>query len=255
MPEFAPAALATAVALSALGAVTLCVLVVLYGFTPAGEEPPGEAAHRLLVTRVGHALAAACFTATAILIAVVLVRPAPPSTPTPAPVSETVPDARVPALGEQVAGQEKRLSETEVRLKALEDAMRRRPVETRSETKAGTKRVESSRVVEPTAPSASPVSSAASTPAPPMTWAPTAPPPAVVAPAPASPPAPVPAPVAAAPRAAQPEATAPPAEPARRQGFDLRSKLREDWRDIRRGVGSAGDDFRRAIDGVKRGLE
>jgi len=274
MPAFAPAALAIAVALSAVGAVALCFLVVLYGFTPAGEEPPGRAAHRLLVTRVGHALAAACFTATAILIAAVLVRPEPPSTPA-APSPVTVPDARLPALDAQIAGQERRLSETEMRLQGLEDAMRRRSAET--------KRVEAPRVVEPTPPSASPISSSASSPAP--TWVPTAPPPPVVAspapasapapvtppasaapratppppvvasPAPASPPAPVTPPVAAAPRAAPQETAAPPAGPARRQSLDLRSKLREDWRDIRRGVDSAGDDFRRAIDSVKRGLE
>jgi hypothetical protein len=88
------------------------------------------------------------------------------------------------------------------------------------------------------------------------TWVPTASPPAVVvSPAPASPPAPVPPPIATTPRAAPQETAAPPAGPARRQSLDLRSKLREDWRDIRRGVDSAGDDFRRAIDSVKRGLE
>jgi hypothetical protein len=48
------------------------------------------------------------------------------------------------------------------------------------------------------------------------------------------------------------QATAPTPPPAR--GVDLRSKLREDWREIRRGVESAPDDFRRAIDDVKRAL-
>jgi len=40
--------------------------------------------------------------------------------------------------------------------------------------------------------------------------------------------------------------------PEPRRGFDLRSKLRDDWREIQRGVDSAGDDFRHAIDSLKR---
>ena len=288
MPAFAPAALATAVALSALGAVALCGLVVLYGFTPAGEEPPGQTARRLLITRVGHALAAACFTSTAILIATVLVRPAPASTPAPV----TVPDARVPALGAQVAGQETRLTETEVRLQALEDAMRRRapevppavaprvplqppappprtsavvkplalrPAETKVEPPAPAAAVVASRVVEPAAHGTSPASPSPGTPTPPTTWVPSSPPPPVItssAPTPSS--AQVPPsspPVAAAPLPAPPEAVTSPPRPAPRSGFDLRSKLREDWREIRRGLDSTGDDFRRAIDSVKRNFE
>jgi hypothetical protein len=62
-------------------------------------------------------------------------------------------------------------------------------------------------------------------------------------------------PVAAAPRPAPPEAAASPARPPPRPSFDLRSKLREDWREIRRGIDSAGDDFGRAVDGVKGNFE
>src|SRR5688572_25624835 len=120
MPALAPAALAAAVALSALGAVVLCILVVLYGFTPAGEEPPGSTARRLLVTRIGHAVAAVCFTATAILISVVLAQPARPA-PTPAAPA----DARVPALDARLRDQDARLAGTEARLKDLEGSLRR----------------------------------------------------------------------------------------------------------------------------------
>ena len=119
MPEFAPLFLSIAVGLSAVGAVALCALVVLYGFTPPGEDPPRRAAHRALLTRVGHALAAACFTATAILISVVLVRSTTGAT-------GTASDARVPNLSARVAGQETRLAETELRLHELEEALRRR---------------------------------------------------------------------------------------------------------------------------------
>ena len=115
MPAFAPAALGVAVAVSAVGAVALCILVVLYGFTPTGDEASDEtAARRLLVTRVGHALGAVCFTATTILIAVVLARAqmSPPSMP--------APDPRLPRLNAQITEQADRLSRTETRLQRLQ---------------------------------------------------------------------------------------------------------------------------------------
>ena len=124
MPAFAPAALATAVVVSALGAVVLCILVVLYGFTPSDEDFPASGRGRLLLTRVGHAIAAACFTATAILIAIVLVHQR-----TPTPGSVAAPLTTVPgtaAIGEQIARQESRLVRTEARIRELEEALRRR---------------------------------------------------------------------------------------------------------------------------------
>jgi hypothetical protein len=57
--------------------------------------------------------------------------------------------------------------------------------------------------------------------------------------------------VTAAAPASTPAASTP-ARPARPQHFDLRTKLREDWRAIRRGVDSAPDDFRRAVEETKR---
>src|SRR5262249_51957158 len=91
MPQLAHGALAAALVLSALGAVLVCVMVVLFGFTGPDDESPRKTAHRLLFTRVGHALAATCFAATAILIAMVLLhsaRTGPPAlvrdTPSPA---------------------------------------------------------------------------------------------------------------------------------------------------------------------------
>src|SRR5688572_132688 len=120
MPALAPAALAISVVLSALGAVVLCALVVLYGFTPAGEEPPGTAARRLLLTRIGHAVAAVCFTATAILIAIVLAQPPRPAALPAAPAA-----ARVPVLDARLKDQEARLAGTEARLRDLEGSLRR----------------------------------------------------------------------------------------------------------------------------------
>jgi hypothetical protein len=273
MPAFASAALATAVALSALGAVVLCVLVVLYGF-PAGDEgSPERATRRLILTRVGHALAATCFTATAILIATVLVQRAPPVVPVAAPPPE--PDSRVPALGERIEGQEARLSQTEARLRELEDALRRRD--------AAPPRP----AVEPSAPPPPPPRPAARTPgaAAPARSKPRAsatpidetvkPPTAVASPstsrgvdaAPLPPPSPSPPSLAPRPAPSPPfaavqgpgkPADAPPApsasRPAPRRTRDVPDKLREDWREIQRGVDSAGDDFRSAVDGLRRRL-
>src|SRR5215470_14403020 len=81
MPPLAHSALVTAIVLSTLGAVVICLLTVLYGFTPESGTSSRRAPHRTLVTRVGHAVAAACFAGTAILLAVVVARPARPGAP------------------------------------------------------------------------------------------------------------------------------------------------------------------------------
>src|SRR5207248_8779357 len=116
MPPLAHGALAASIVLSALGAVIVCLLIVAYGFTPSGEETPLGATRRLFVTRIGHAAAAACFAGTAILLAVVLAQaghaPAPPATA----------DARVPALGVRVEGQEQRIERVERRAASAERA-------------------------------------------------------------------------------------------------------------------------------------
>jgi hypothetical protein len=267
MPAFAPAALGVAVAVSAVGAVALCILVVLYGFTPTGDEASDEtAARRLLVTRVGHALGAVCFTATTILIAVVLARAqmSPPSMP--------APDPRVPRLNAQITEQADRLSRTETRLQRLENAAARRVAEPPASASPPTGQAAEERSAspprhrpavakrEPGRPEISTsAESSAALPRPPrpaggpVASLPTAASPAV-APATAPPVPAAPPPIAPASRstAVDAQATAPTPPPAR--GVDLRSKLREDWREIRRGVESAPDDFRRAIDDVKRAL-
>src|SRR5437870_2178867 len=76
MSSLAHTALAASIVLSALGAVVICLLTAMFGFTPPSEEPPAQATRRLFLTRVGHAVAAACFAGTAILLAVVLGQPA-----------------------------------------------------------------------------------------------------------------------------------------------------------------------------------
>jgi hypothetical protein len=96
MPELAQGALAAALLLSALGAVIVCVMVMLFGFTGPEDEPPLRTARRLMYTRIGHALATTCFAATAILIGVVLLRSARVAPPA------EVRDARVPEMGARV---------------------------------------------------------------------------------------------------------------------------------------------------------
>jgi hypothetical protein len=280
MPASAPMALAAAVALSALGAVALCGLVVLYGFTPAGEEPPGRAARRLLITRVGHAFAAACFVATSILITMVLVRPAPGLQPAAAP------DAQVEVLDTQVAGQESRLSEAERRLRELENAVQRRLAEPPSPPapvtveRPATRRPSANPRLPAPSRSAAPATHAGrhadepspslvlasppvvdrpvpgavpqTAPPPPPAWVAASPPPTVTSPPP--PAAPPPPAVAASPRAAPADAGVSSPRPVPRSGFNLWSKLREDWREIRRGFDSGEDDFRRAVEGTKKKL-
>jgi hypothetical protein len=276
MPAFAPAALATAVVLSALGAVVLCVLVMLYGFTAGDEESSERATRRLLLTRVGHSLAAACFTATAILIATVLVVQRAPS-PSPVAAPMPAPDTRVPALGEKLAGQETRLSETEARIRELEDALRRReaapvrpaleepvptpptqrpaatrpspPAPARPGPRTSARPIREMAASEPPAPAASPPTTRAGEPPTPEPPRPSAP---IITPAPA----PSPPMALVPPRAKPPEAAPAPSasRQAPRRPLDVPNRLRDDWREIQRGVDSAGDDFRSAVDDLKRRL-
>ena len=266
MPPLAHATLAASIALSALGAVVICVLTAVYGFTPSEDEPAAHATRRTLLTRVGHAVAASCFAGTAILLAVVLVQS-----------SRAIPppgDTRVLALAAKVDAQTLRLQGVEQRLKDSEQTLER--VETQI-TEVATRRV-------PPEPSAAPATTrprsaapstrslaSASSPADarraavvarPRPTAPATAPPAV---APAESPAPRPIPAteadepAASPSPPVVSAAAPPASARAPRAQDVApradfaSKLRDDWRAIRRGWSSAGDDFRRAIAPLRSG--
>ena len=268
MSSLAHTALAASIVLSALGAVVICLLTAMFGFTPPSEEPPAQATRRLFLTRVGHAVAAACFAGTAILLAVVLGQPTRATSPAGG-------DARVPALAskldahmERLEGVERRMKESEHTLERLEaeisdaTAQRLAPEPSPAVT---TKAVERPRAAAaPAKPAERPTvtvtppqkSTVTVTPPPRPSPAPARPgePPAVAAESPkdgeepAASPAPAPAPKASppapGPRSSR-EAPAPP--PA-----DFRSKLRDDWRAIRRGWESAGDDFKSAIDRLRR---
>jgi hypothetical protein len=58
---------------STLGGVVLCALILKYGLAPPEEaEYPPLARRRVMLVHVGHAIAAVCFAATALLVVVAL---------------------------------------------------------------------------------------------------------------------------------------------------------------------------------------
>jgi hypothetical protein len=115
MPPFIHGALVAALLLSALGAVVVCLIVVLFGFTGPEDEPPLTTARRLMYTRIGHALATTCFAATAILITMVLVRVMRPVTPAVVQDVRIPQDARIPQLGARIDAQASRVAAIETR--------------------------------------------------------------------------------------------------------------------------------------------
>jgi len=285
MPPLAHAALAASIVLSALGAVIVCLLIVAYGFTPSGEETPLRATRRLFVTRMGHAAAAACFAATAILLAVVLAQ----LVHTPAPPASV--DARVPALGVRVDDQGQRIERVERRVESAERAVERvatevdaavspRPIPQASPAPVvlapaavappkpvkkvvtppakplatPAKRVErpqsiatASRRADPT-PAVERPAAVTSPDSTPVTHAP--------APKDAHEPVTSPAPISvASSTAVRPAPETMKAPDGARPPKDFREKLRNDWHAIRRGWDSAGDDFRRAMDRLRTGGE
>ncbi|OLB93666.1 MAG: hypothetical protein AUH30_19475 [Candidatus Rokubacteria bacterium 13_1_40CM_68_15] len=72
MEPTAQYALTGSVVASALGGITLSLLIVGYGFTSAEDETPDAARRRLFLIRIGHAAAAVCFAVTALLSVVAL---------------------------------------------------------------------------------------------------------------------------------------------------------------------------------------
>jgi len=65
-------ALTGSVVASALGGITLSLLIVGYGFAAGDDETPAAAQRRLFLLRLGHAAAAVCFAVTALLSVVVI---------------------------------------------------------------------------------------------------------------------------------------------------------------------------------------
>src|ERR1700704_1535061 len=112
MQTFAQFALPGTILASAIGAVVLCVVLLLYGFK---SEPDDERApmRRLLLTRLGYALAAACFAVALMLSTVAFldqrrVAAAAPLAPPSAPTTDEAQrlEARVNELEQRLAAAE-----------------------------------------------------------------------------------------------------------------------------------------------------
>jgi hypothetical protein len=106
-------ALPATVVASALGAVVLCLVLLLFGIKsePDDEHSP---VRRLLLIRLGHALAVACFAVALMLSAVTLLEQRRAATAAPnAASSDDVRylEARVAQLEQQLAATEQRLSQ------------------------------------------------------------------------------------------------------------------------------------------------
>lgn len=117
MQTFAHYALPAAIVASALGAIVLCVVLLLYGFGSTADDEPRFASRRLFVIRIGHALAATCFAAVVMLTsvaffdqrrAVVLAEPAASRS---SDDIETL-DARMSALEQRLQAAETRSGDT-----------------------------------------------------------------------------------------------------------------------------------------------
>src|SRR5262245_41500217 len=112
MQTFAQHALSGTILASALGAVVLCVILLFYGFKtePDDERAPGR---RVLLIRLGHAVAAACFAAALMLSTAALLDQRRAAVPAPrAPRSDELRrlEAQVEALEERLAAAESRAS-------------------------------------------------------------------------------------------------------------------------------------------------
>lgn len=96
MQTFAHFALPAAMVAGALGAIVLCVVLLLYGFASTADDEPRFASRRLFVIRIGHALAATCFALVVMLTGVAFLGDRGAEAPSSAEV-ETL-QARVRAL-------------------------------------------------------------------------------------------------------------------------------------------------------------
>jgi len=118
MQTFAHYALPAAIAASALGAIVLCIVLMLYGFATAADDEPRFPSRRLFVIRIGHALAVTCFAAVVMLTVIAFLdqrRAAvvpPPTVVAASPLDDADLDARLSALEQRLGAVERRPSST-----------------------------------------------------------------------------------------------------------------------------------------------
>jgi len=119
MAELARYALPGIIVLTSVGAFFMCLLVIRYGFSgQIQEDLDEEAAHRLLMTRFGHAVAAVCFAGAALLAIIAL---GPGATSRSAPVAQAV----VPAAPQNTAALDQQAKEID----QLRDSLHRMQLE------------------------------------------------------------------------------------------------------------------------------
>ncbi len=137
MSPFASFALLASIAASVTGALVVCVLVFRYGFTiPApSDADAGPSPTDVLITRVGHAVAAACFAATGVLAVIALSLGAPDrvtraatTAAVPPPVlHRSVSSAFVENVQPDLTALRKRLADAEAELARLDTEVRSAP--------------------------------------------------------------------------------------------------------------------------------
>jgi hypothetical protein len=245
MQTFAQYALPGTILASAVGAVVLCVVLFFYGFRSEPDDEGPAPGRRLLVIRLGHALAAACFAAAVMLSTVALIDQRRIAAP--APSVTALPTDDVPRLEAQMKALEQRLAATELRLGDV--VQQRAALESRPPGLAPLSRPRK------------PASAPARRPAPS--------PPAIGGSEVAAAPAPVreepkPATGDAGATVANREATARPAmseppassvSPSPAPAEDLRTKVREDWKTVKRGFRQAGESLRSGFADLGRRLK
>jgi len=271
---------------SALGALVMCLLVLRDGFSPISADP-ARADHDVLITRLGHAVAGACFATTAVLATVLVAR-----NPAPVPVHQMTErigalERERRALGEQVSGlatsmhglqgrvdaatgdlqsmrlrldqaesrfvkAENGLAKTEAGLSKVEAGLKRLSEEVAQANARARQQVERPVAVKPTA-------------APPRENVVPARPPQrradaerphvsasqataeAVSPPPATAPAPGPKAAAVAASAHKPAPSAAASAPQDLRDQSVTDKVRKDWATIRKGFSTAGDDISNAL--------
>lgn len=271
---------------SALGALVMCLLVLRDGFSPISADP-ARADHDVLITRLGHAVAGACFATTAVLATVLVAR-----NPAPVPVHQMTErigalERERRALGEQVSGlatsmhglqervdaangdlqsmrlrldqaesrfvkAENGLAKTEAGLSKVEAGLKRLGEEVAQANARARQQVERPVAVKPTA-------------APPRENVVPARPPQrradaerphesasqataeAVSPPPATAPAPAPKAAAVAASAHKPAPSAAASAPQDLRDQSVTDKVRKDWATIRKGFSTAGDEISNAL--------
>lgn len=265
MPQLAYSVLTAVIFTSAAGALVMCLLVFKYGFTPSPDEPPSAAARRVLITRLGHALAGTCFATVAILAVVALAELSGVAPPATIAYDRFATDERIARLASRVGAAESLLQRADERVRRVEAGLEKVGEDVRNASASRDHAARRRVAMSPPPPVVAPRVAA---PAPPKPVAPAArvqppSPPVVAEPrvaAPAPPPAvrehaPQPSGFAGA-RVAEPVLRKParPALPKSPPPDDLGSKVRRDWDVIKRAFATAGTEFRAALDEQARGL-